>query len=350
MKRWNIAFLVLLLVFCLCGCHRDDRGSAFSGVGGNYIALVGDERLYEYEYRYFYSRALEDYQASEENLPADFVPDENLAKQLSSEALERARRFKIAWIAAVENGCVLSEDEKTAIAETVERHAVFCQETHPEWNVGKEEVIPLVYGGISYAQYGSIVLQQNLIQKYQLQKSSDFSLEEDVLRTYYSSHETEYKSVSLRALYFSALSDEGERISSEAWNRKQQRARELLQEVQSDEEMTAAVLAESEEGGAEESAGRYTIRLNGIGNLSVFLPFAAEAGRKAGDMTLVETADGMYVLRCIDVEDYDTSASIRSAVKNDLIAEYWDGYIHDLAKQEKYALTKVKYDELQLMF
>lgn len=332
MKRFCGICLLLLL---FCGC-QPERENAYSG-NGNYVAMVGEQKLYEYEYRFQYSRVLEEYLENHEE------PDESVLAQLREEALTRAYREKIAWMLAVEAGFTLSEEELEAVHQTVERHASYCLETYPH-EATLEEILSFVYGGISNTQYEQIVQKQTLVQKYREEAKANFSLGEREAKDHYLAYEAKYKTVSLRALYYK----KGE-LSQQEWEQTVQRAQGYMGQITSDEDMTALVLAESQEAGVEDTGGRYVLALHAVTEDSIFYSFVTDPTRKAGDMAMVEGTEGLSLLRCIAVEDYDSSVTIRTQVLQDLEEACWQKHLEERAGQEAYQLSKVQYDELALL-
>lgn len=180
----------------------------------NYVAKVGNEKIYTYEFNYFLREAIsEEYTDNfeepegyddmtteeQDKLFDEFFTDERRAACVEA-ALEKAREFKAEYRLAVQAGFKLSSEERSNVKSNVDLYYNLYVNAY-----GYSAELATYYmtrGAMTLSEYKDFMILNTTIEKYKNYLKEGYTVTDDNIRDRYEEEPNDYRSLSARVFMF----------------------------------------------------------------------------------------------------------------------------------------------------
>ncbi len=230
----------------------------------NYVAKVGGEKIYTYEFDYFLQEALSDIQTKgKESFPEGFddmsdeekaeiylkfwtTPDENGVlpeTKAVDQAMEKARIFKASYLLAKKNGCELTSEEKANTKSTIDYYINYYYQYYSSQSssVTYEDVVKMYCGNMTLKEYKNFALQNTAISKYKEKLKEKYDVSDEELRKIYDEDPDSYRELSIRKLFFAMPVDSDDKpleTDSDEYKAILERAQKIVETLNKGEKYT----------------------------------------------------------------------------------------------------------------
>lgn len=315
-----IAFSVsVLLMVLLCQCRKTDfsqkdNGSYNDTIIADIAAAISDDlfniqeseqyketqslfydyikHVYAYEINYF--------------LKINEYDDEN-------KAFEDAVKLKTKVLYALNNGCVLTQEEIETIEKNEEKNLeMLCFTSGISENFDPEEVTEKLFG-LTYRQYQFIRLCRSFAEKYVTviadEMISGNKIDINEVKDYYESNKDEYSYVVLRYISYVLQDEEAQNLNII------KEAESLCSNLNTIEDMLTIIGNEGDLQSAGNTNGQITVKMNQTD--SIFYQFLHENGTNLNAKTVVKDEHNIYVAMCEGYFTWDNSDIVKETSESD---------------------------------
>lgn len=282
------AFLVLVLVVVLLSTPILYRCTALK---------FGDTKFSTADYNYYYGTTYSSYysqyaQTYGSEYASYFMPDADTLKETT---LANMQAVAMLNEEAKANGFTISEDSQAAIDNSTDLLDMYAAAYGYS---SRSEYLHAYYGGgVNTKVYQRNLLMSTVAQEYTAEVQNGFTYTQEDFDNWYAENADTYETITYRFVFFSGAAESEDATDEElaaamaASEEKAEAFLALAQDV-TDGESFAALAAEQTNG--EETGEEHTMALGSVpANYGDWLK---EESRAAGDVGLVETESGCYVM------------------------------------------------------
>lgn len=309
----------------------------------NYIGKVGGEKVYDYEFSNYLQNELNEL-TNEMDVTDDMTDEERTEKikeflttadkdgkyaldRVQANALDKLRLLKTEAALAKEAGFALTSDEISNVKANVDGMINYYYSLYQQQGSSAtyDQVREMVCGPMTTDQYKEYVQQDTTISKWKEALKKDYEVSDEDARKIYDENPDNYKEVTIQKLFLSTKTEdeEGNSIDMTAEEKAAvlEKANEYMYKFADGSlDFEATIKAESDEENSSDNAGVTTISVSsksGSENLDKWA-FSREKADDDNVYTVVEDDNGVYVVKCTAVEDFDNSEHVDADPANNV--------------------------------
>lgn len=355
MKLFKTVLIVLpfIIVLGFSGCSSKLKegsntdmpsGSTVTAdaVSGDYVAIVGSEKITLPEYKYFMSGVKNQMEMGKSVNTADKDAVKNFwetkdgnetnAEKAITQSLDSLKELKILLIKAKEDMIQLNNEDLTTFNSYMEQ--IIASEGGSDDKKKAQEAISKKYG-ISFAEFEAVFKSSFLAYyKYPNEASKKFDVTDSEIKAFYDKDPSSFDQVTVRHILIGTTdSATGQALSGDKLEEKKKLADEILSKVKSGTDFGSLAKQYSEDPGSKDNGGEYTL---GKGKMvQEFEDWAFKA--KEGDTGIVKTNYGYHVMKFIKKEPYE---KVKESVKKGLQSDLFKKKLEEWKKDAKYDVKR----------
>ncbi len=359
--------------------------SAVLFTSGNYVAKLGSQKLYNYEYTYYLNQQLSalpdeievpedaDDEAKLEAYKTYFTTkDENgqyPLQRCKEKALEELRLFKTSYQLAVKEGYALTKDEEKSVEDNVDYIINYYYQIYSQYSstsMTYDDVVQQVCANMSVSQYKEYAKLDTAIAKYKDAMKENYNISEEEMREVYDENRDDYRKVTVQKFFLSTQTedDQGKSVAMTEDQKAEVKAKieDYLEKFQSGEyDFTEKIKSDSEETNSSSDSGITTINNSSKTGETVVdeWAMAKESVDDKNTFEVLEGSTGYYIIQCTAIEDFDNSEdskegandSIKNTIKSSLEEEKATAEMREKAESASgYELSAKKDSKIDSLF
>ena len=185
----------------------------------NYVAKLGGEKIYNYEYTFFLTSVMGDMQsdaledgtlsssATEEDYDAFWT--EERKKEAADKAMEETVEYKTQYLLAKDAGFDLTNEEKQNVKNNIDYmisyyynyYNSYYKQMGIENAYSYQDIVKMMCGSISLTEYKKIEIKRTITEKFRQSFIDTYTATDEELRAAYDKDPNAYRTVSARILY-----------------------------------------------------------------------------------------------------------------------------------------------------
>ena len=304
----------------------------------SYVATVGSEKVNVAEFN-FYLKQVKDSMLSEAGISAG-TPEadtfwstakfngENAIDQAKKSAMDSVKETKVQVAKAKEQKIVLEKQDTDYIGSLESQIITDNQNSRTEadkylestYNVNLDELKEI---------YKDFIFAQKLYQK----ETTAMNVTEDEIKKFYDENKDSVDSVTVRHILISTQDTAtGAQLSEEKIKEAENKANDILKQVQAGGDMKALAKQYSQDPGVTDNEGEYTF-VKSDGYLPEFKDWAFKA--KVNDVGIVKTDAGYHVMK---LEKRTTYEEAKQNAKNYILSDRYTKSLEEWKKDPKYEM------------
>ena len=350
LKRIFTFALTLSLAFSLVACNSQKVPTTENSF--EYVGMVGDEKIYTWEFKYYLNLAKNDREAAEgiseksagEKKKFWNAKENGVTRKQAviDETLNNLTELKTFLLAAKKDNYDLPQQDAENIAKSIEEYI----NTHGDGDREKAEKAMQEENGVTLEQYQRMYEEYTLAYfNYATSFAYTIEVSEDEIKKEYETNKDQYddKVVVKHILISTKDKETNESLPGDQIAEKKKLAEEILQRVKAGEDFDALVKQYSDDEGSVNNGGQYTF---GRGQMvTEFEEWSFNA--KEGDVGIVETIYGYHIMKFVRKANYeDQKDVIRVAIQRQKFSKRME----EIRKQYPLVKNQEAIDSLNLFY
>lgn len=371
-KRVFAMFIAIIMcVAVLAGCNKNgkkndpnatEKPEPDAPASTEYVAIIGGEKIYASEFKYFLYDALREIDYSVIDIPDDATEkeqyelmlnflneeDENGVSNLDKavdRAFELCTMFKVTYLQGVKGGFDLSDDEKKEQYDSIDEFIdQYLSMYGKEYNATSRDDMMKVMYSMNVNDYKRLAVQQVISNNFAKDVIEKLKPTESEIEQFYNDNEDTYRIVKVRHILIKTLDEDDKPLNEEEKQKKYERALKVKEKVeQADEDEIEAIVKGYSEDTDLSNLGIYEVSKNS-GFVKEFEEWALKQEEVTDVVEIIETSYGYHVMMCEGIktlEDEKVKEKVTEGLKNDL----FDKQTKEKLQLEEYKVTE-KNDDL----
>ncbi len=366
-KRVLVLFIAIVMCFAfITGCNKkEDKNKNPQATEKpvpdeaettEYVAIVGGEKIYTVEYKYFLYNALTEIDFSELDIPDDATQkqqydimmeyllkeDENGKTNLDKakdRALELCTLFKVTFLEGKKAGLELTDEEKETTTKEISDHADQALATYGGQYADvktRDDIMRKMYS-MNVKDYTRFAFQQQSTSNYAKDVIGKMKPTDEELKTFYDENEDTYRIVTVRHILFLTQDEEGKALSAEEKAKKYEKAEKVKKKVEEGDDIEALVKGYSEDTYLDE-LGIYEVSKNS-GYVKEFEEWALKQKEVTDVVEIIESSFGYHVMMCEGIKTFEDK-TVKENVTTAYNEKNFDKSMKDLIDEKKYEVTE----------
>lgn len=319
-----------------CGSNKTTKGNENNQSSGNYVATIGEQKIYEDEFKYFLSMSKQSIEqaygvtddASRKALWAQKIGDQTAEEFAKNMALTNVHEYELMLDKAKAAGYKVNE------ADTKDMNSQF--DTYVA-SLGSGEEGKKTYeknNGITVDKAKTINENMTIVQNFYNDQLKATQAADDEIKKYYDDNQDKYKEVTVKHVLF-LTQDQTTRqpLPQDKQDEAKAKAEDILKRVKAGEDIAELAKQYSEDTGSKDKGGEYTFPKGQM--VKEFEDWSFSA--KVGDVGLVKTTYGYHVIKLEKILGFE---DVKDTVKSAVVSKKFDDQLEQWKKDAKYVLKK----------
>ena len=321
MKKFSKYYLIL---FCLSVLL------SITGCSSEPIGNIGENEMFAYEMQFFLMSAREEieryYGANDAASKAKFWESNEIrtnineiVAQIREGAIDQLKKHKIMIAEAKKKSFKLSSKDEKEINDQIEKEI--------KDSGGEKEFLIMLekeFEGITIEKYKQLQFDVYFLNKYYDDLLKKMSITDGEIKKYYEKNKDAYDYTKVRHILIQTRNEKGAKLSDAKLKEAKEKADEILKKLNDGEDMIKLVAAYSEDPSKTQNNGEFDVNKQNknLEPIPEYREWALNA--KVGDMEVVETQYGYYVVKCekkSTIDDKDVKELIETSLQQNKVLE-----------------------------
>jgi len=306
-----------------------------------YVGNVDNQKITKQEYMVFSKSTMNSFltnnsistEAGKYDWKNTKVKGETAKDQVKKETLNQIQEIKIIVLKAKEAGMKLEDKELTDIDSSI--ISQYGDEA------AAEQAIKSAYG-VSLSEFKEVFKEISLYQKYVTAERSKATVSDDETKKYYDEKKKDFDKVTVTHILISTVDANNVAVSAGKKSEANQKAKDLLKQVQAGGDIKALAEKNSEDPGVKENKGEYTFSK---GEMTPEFEDWAFASHAIGDTGIVESSFGFHVMKFekrVETAYDDVKDKIKTSLITSKFSEDFTKKMDGWKKEAKYVVVQNK--------